>query len=101
VTDREDRIRARLAELRGLLDSDPALAERFRDWLTEEEDMEKPTTLRLPEDLLERADALVPAIASAGEYQAVRISRSTVLRLALLRGLVALEAEYPAKRKRR
>jgi hypothetical protein len=57
-------------------------------------------TLRLPMDLLEKADALVPKVAGHGDLQAVRITRSTVLRLALLRGIETLEREYGAKSKR-
>jgi hypothetical protein len=58
---------------------------------------EKAITLRLPKDLFNRADALVPKIAVHGDLQAVRISRSTVLRLALLKGLETLEKEYGKK----
>lgn len=64
---------------------------------------EKLITLRLPEDLLDRADRLVPTVGAAGDLAAVRVSRSTVIRLALLRGLAALEQEFGggAKKKRK
>lgn len=52
------------------------------------------TSLRLPVELLERADALIPVMASWPEVGAHgRVSRSTVIRIALLRGLASLEAE--------
>lgn len=64
-----------------------------------------PTSLRLTEDILERADRLVPLLADdpALVAGAVQVGRATVLRLALLRGLAELEreqgslAESPAK----
>lgn len=53
------------------------------------------TTLRLPESLLLRADALVEALVENGETAMLlgRLSRSSVLRLAVLRGLEVLEAQ--------
>lgn len=52
-------------------------------------------TFRPPADLVARADALVPALDADPEIHAHgRVSRSTVIRLALLRGLASLEAEY-------
>ncbi len=58
-------------------------------------------SLRLPKDLIERAEALAPLIAALPEYQALRISRATVIRLALLEGLDALEARLGANGKRK
>ncbi len=58
----------------------------------------KSTSFRLSADQEARADALVPArkanpdVAAFGE-----VTRSTVLRLALHRGLLSLEAEYLGK----
>ena len=60
----------------------------------EADDMEQ-TTLRIPEAILERADALIshlesdPAIAALGRD----VTRSDVLRTAILRGLAVIEAE--------
>jgi len=52
-------------------------------------------TLRLPKNLLERADALVPVLRDSEELFALgRLSRSIVLRLAVLKGLEALEAQH-------
>lgn len=48
------------------------------------------TAIRLPAALLARADRLLPALAA--ELGAA--SRATVLRLALLRGIEALEVQY-------
>ena len=60
-------------------------------------------TLRIAkaEEITERADALLPQIEALPEYRAVRISRSVVLRLALMRGLEELEREHKSKSKRR
>ena len=53
-------------------------------------------TTRLPADLVERLDLLVPKLRRDPSLRAFgRITRSTVLRLALERGLVVLEAENP------
>lgn len=55
-------------------------------------------TLRLPKSLLQRADALIPTLRSNGDIFVVgRLSRSVVLRLAVLRGLEAMESSAPAK----
>ena len=53
-------------------------------------------TLRLPKSLLQRADALIPTLRSNSEIFVVgRLSRSVVLRLAVLRGLEAMETTTP------
>ncbi|MGH7789172.1 MAG: hypothetical protein ACRERC_20045 [Candidatus Binatia bacterium] len=50
--------------------------------------------LRFDKDLLKRADNLIPKL-KKGELAPVgTVSRNMVLRLAVLRGLAALEAEY-------
>ena len=53
------------------------------------------TQVRLPDELLDRAEALRAAVrATLPELRAVgAVSRATVIRLALLRGLDALERE--------
>lgn len=62
----------------------------------------KLTSIKLDEELLERSEALVPfvksmpAVAAGGE-----VTRSTVIRLALMRGLESLEAEAGAGRGKR
>jgi hypothetical protein len=51
-------------------------------------------TLRLPKSFVERADALIAQLAQDEEALLLgRVSRSIVLRLAVLRGLEALEAQ--------
>jgi hypothetical protein len=52
--------------------------------------------VRLPNALLKRADALRAKVAKDADSVAFggRISRSTVLRLAIVRGLEALEKDY-------
>jgi hypothetical protein len=53
--------------------------------------------LRLPQHMLERADALLPHAARAPELAtAPSVTRSDVLRLAILRGLQVLDDEYEA-----
>jgi hypothetical protein len=53
-------------------------------------------TLRLPKALLVRADALIPLLQENERLLVVgNLSRSVVLRLAVIRGLEALEAEAP------
>jgi len=55
---------------------------------------EKQLSLRLPVDLVDRADALLPVLERLPTYRAFRLERSTVLRLALIRGLEELEREH-------
>lgn len=56
-------------------------------------------TLRLSKSLLRRADALINALAKDEEALLLgRVARSTVLRLALLRGLDSLEAQVQTAR---
>ena len=50
-------------------------------------------TLRLPTSLLERADGLIPQLQQRRDFSAHRLSRSSVLRIALLRGLQSLEKD--------
>lgn len=60
------------------------------------------TSLQIPEDFLERAKVLAERLATVGDFQALgKMTKSKVLRLAIARGLVQLEAEYGGKRKRR
>ena len=60
---------------------------------------QSPVNIRLPQSLLDRADALVPVAGQAPELATqTTITRADVLRLAVLRGLAALEAELaPSK----
>lgn len=51
-------------------------------------------TVRLPQSFVDRADALIANLAKEEESLLLgRVSRSIVLRLAVLRGLEALEAQ--------
>jgi MoxR-like ATPase len=52
----------------------------------------------LPQDVLDRADALAAKAEQFPEFALARMSRTGLLRLAILRGLDVLEQE--AKRKR-
>jgi len=54
-----------------------------------------PTQLRLTQDLLERADALIEIMAADPEVRALGMpTRTAVLRLAIARGLRNLEGQY-------
>ena len=56
-------------------------------------------TMRLPTDLVKRADALIGKLRKVPELKTWgRVSRAAVLRLAILHGLEALEKEYGGKR---
>ena len=55
-------------------------------------------TLRLPKSLVDRADTLIDQLAEDEEALLLgRVSRSIVLRLAVLRGLEALEAQVATR----
>ena len=54
-----------------------------------------PTQLRLTQDLLERADALIEVMAADPEVRALGMpTRTAILRLAIARGLRDLECQY-------
>ena len=55
-------------------------------------------TLRLPKSFVDRADSLIAQLAEDEEALLLgRVSRSIVLRLAVLRGLEALESQVAAR----
>ncbi|HSF29361.1 MAG TPA: hypothetical protein VLK82_02660 [Candidatus Tectomicrobia bacterium] len=57
--------------------------------------IQTPTQLRLTQDLLERADALIEVMAGDPEVRALGLpTRTAVLRLAIARGLRDLERQY-------
>ena len=97
------RIRAAEARLAAQLRQHPELATRTAHFLAGDpsvetlerlmtEPLEKPTQLRLPREALERAETLIPLLAQHPEFRALgRLSRATVLRLAVLHGLEMLE----------
>ena len=93
---RERRIRGKLGELAALLEGGALNPDRTRAMLAGEleaapmDSDEVPTSIRLPRRVLALADDLAARRAARlGE----RASRSAVLRLALERGIVALERE--------
>jgi hypothetical protein len=64
------------------------------------EPFEKPTQLRLSRDVHERAEALVQVLAEDPELRALgRMSKTAVLRLAVLHGLEVLEQRARGKAK--
>lgn len=54
--------------------------------------------IRLPAEVVERAETLVPKMERDPKRLGWRVSRSSVLREALIRGLQALEDEYSKRR---
>jgi hypothetical protein len=54
---------------------------------------DKQTAIRLPQNAVDRAGKLATILARRPEYAGMRMTASAVLRLALLRGLDALETE--------
>ena len=55
---------------------------------------ERQVSIRLPSDVVDRAEALVPALSRLPAHAAFRVERATVLKLALMRGLELLEREH-------
>lgn len=56
-----------------------------------------PLSVRIPDELTRRLDRLIPRIAKDQNVSTMgRVSRSAVVKLALLRGVAALEQEYKA-----
>ena len=105
------RVRAAEARLAAQLRQHPELATRTAHFLAGDpsvetmerlmtEPLEKPTQLRLPREALERAETLIPLLAQHPEFRALgRLSRATVLRLAVLHGLEVLEQRAGEKAK--
>ena len=58
-------------------------------------------SLRLPSDLIERAEALVENLRKEPDNVILGLTRADVLRLALARGIGALEEETKAKHAKR
>lgn len=61
---------------------------------------ERQVSLRLPDDVVDRAEALAPVLGQLQAYRAFRVERATVFRLALIRGLEELEREHGAAAER-
>jgi hypothetical protein len=95
-----------LDRLAAMLRGNPNLAARSLRWLAEQEENDRmpaePLNIRVSQEVIDRMDALqdfVATLPNAGLQPT--ITRSTVHRLALLRGLDALEAERAAAEKGR
>lgn len=50
-------------------------------------------SIRVPADAPERAEVVAAKIGARPEYQGLRVTRATALRIAMLRGLEVLEGE--------
>lgn len=105
------RVRASLARLDSLIVSSPELGSRTAAWMATDPDLDSlealmPTDsdsgaqpVKLPPHLIARADDLVPLLAARPDLAAYgRVSRTSVVRLALARGLEALAADLAAPR---
>ena len=102
-----------LAELRALLARNPRLASKTGAMLAGElpcpdlertmSDEQGPTLhMRVTQEIFNRTDALIPEMQKDATWRAApTLSRSTVLRLALLEGLAALELKYRAPKRKR
>jgi len=70
-----------------------------------DEDEKRDQAVRLPAAMIERADALIPRVQATPWGDAMKWTTAAVVRLALSRGLAALEEELaevtPTKRARR
>jgi hypothetical protein len=102
------RIRAALARLDALAMEHPELADRgealerdLEDWMAEDEGTKGGVPVKLPVELLERADALISAVRADPELSAMmgRVSRAAVVRVALLKGLNELEKQAAKRAK--
>jgi hypothetical protein len=90
---RARRIRANLDRLTDLAPADSSMADRLTEHL-EEEMARDYAPVKLPPDLLDRAEALRPYLDKHRELIAYgRLTRTAVIRLALVRGLADLERE--------
>jgi len=92
-TIRDRRIRANLDRLTDLARADSPLADRLTEHL-EDEMAREYAPVKLPPELLDRAEALRPYLDKRRELIAFgRLTRTAVIRLALVRGLADLERE--------
>ena len=57
-------------------------------------------SLRLPEEIIARADKLCSRVFGVPEMGSTGLSRAAVLRIAIARGLDVLEEEFPERRKK-
>ncbi len=90
-----------LDRLAAMLRGNPHLASRTLQWLADMEESEDmaadPLNIRVSPEVIERMDALIEFLATLPNVGVQpTITRSTVHRLALVRGLEVLEAERAA-----
>lgn len=108
--DRERRIRATLDKLDDLMDRNPSLWDRSMavlagklacpDLEKENTTMDQPISMRLPTEVLERLDALLQYAEKDPEITIFqKPTRSSMLRLAVLRGVEVLEKQYSKGKK--
>lgn len=98
---RERRITALLHGIAARCVDDPDLADRTAAFLSEElKPMQQrhPISIRLPEPLVERLDVLAERLNADPKRSLERnFKRSDAFRLALIRGIEAMEAELPQR----
>lgn len=61
---------------------------------------ETQVSVRLPADVPQRAEDLAELLSGLPEFQAFRMTRAAVLRMAMIEGLAALEERYSEQRGR-
>lgn len=102
------RIHAALQRLDALVVEHPELADRgeslerdLEELLMAEDEGPNMMPVKLPMELLERADALIPVMRADPELSALlgRVSRAAVVRVALLKGLNELEKQAAKRAK--
>lgn len=93
---KKKRIEKSLGELKQLVDADPELKERTVRML---KDVQKTTAVRLPESMLEKIDEMAEKLNSNLKYAPKgSLNRSDMIRLAIVKGLEAIEAELKRRK---
>ena len=90
------RIEKTLTELKTMVDSDPELKERTIRMLKE---VQKTTSIRLPDSMLEKIDEMATRLSGDLKYSPKgHLNRSETIKLAIAKGLGALEAELKKRK---
>ena len=103
------KVKANLDRIKKVLQENPSVAERTRDFLSgtmpgielEDNDMarSKPMRqvgMRIPVTIMEKAKELAERMESVEAFGGMVISTSSVLRMAMQKGIEVLDAEFPA-----
>lgn len=100
-----NRVREALDQMESTLEKHPEIRERTAAYLAgelqAEEDMPEMTTVKLPKELVKRADKLISFLQQTDVGHAVKVTRSVVIRVALGKGFELLEQEAAEAKKTR